>query len=433
MVRMLLLTETQTAWIFQRQTCFKWHRRPEPCSCGAVELASAFHMKVIILNWKLGQNDPFTHGNRKLAKQLVDSGKWPVQIEITENNWQQKILDERKNGIEFAVTYQGIGTGIMEPGGKESFWSHYRIPIVCIHGDHPAHNPRNHVLDHNYCTHLYVDDDFVPYSNKYFRKVRSAEKIDLPVLRAETPLDKISGKYFVLAKNITDPAVMEETWRSKCAKAYSDGMLAIAEELKSRLTRDKTYVNLHDVVDANIEGSKDLCGLLNPESFEAFNAIHSQLDFYSRNFKAVSLVKALKDVPIRIYGSGWESLKNEKNLNHEFRPGLNAAESQELYYSEYGILDVSPFKGLHDRSIRAMANKTPFLSNGCLNKDFPDGEKYEMLFYSLSGNDLQEKCRAVMDNPCEHRSLAVEFSRRFQEKYPGSDFVAAIARFASIH
>jgi hypothetical protein len=197
--------------------------------------------------------------------------------------------------------------------------------------------------------------------------------------------------------------------------------------------RDKACFNLHDIVDANIESSKDLCGLLKPENFAAFNTIHSQLDFYLRNYKAVSLVKALKDIPIRIYGSGWENVKRDNNPNHEFRPGLNAAESQVLFYSEYGILDVSPFKGLHDRSIRAMANRTSFLSNACMDGSFPDLEKYSALFYSFVGDDLRGRASAIMDNPGAHRDLALDFSKRFRERYPGSGFVATMAQFARVH
>ncbi len=55
------------------------------------------------------------------------------------------------------------------------------------------------------------------------------------------------------------------------------------------------------------------------------------------------------------------------------------ANSQDLYYTRFGLVDVSPSKGLHDRTRRAMVNGGAFLSSANLEDSFADIERFDPL------------------------------------------------------
>jgi hypothetical protein len=100
------------------------------------------------------------------------------------------------------------------------------------------------------------------------------------------------------------------------------------------------------------------------------------------------------------------------------------AARQLLYYSRYGIVDVTPSTtGFHDRTLRALKNETPFLSSAQTPDLFPNISHYQPLFYGFAGNDLQEKCAVAMKDPDAHAALAREFSHKYQETFTISDLI----------
>ena len=105
---------------------------------------------------------------------------------------------------------------------------------------------------------------------------------------------------------------------------------------------------------------------------------------------------------------------------------MNLALSQDLFYTEYGILDISPFRGLHDRSLRALANMSSFLSSGCPDDFLFDSESFSSLFFNFSGNDLIEKCSEVVSDPVKHRELSSNFSKKYESSYHYHDFMRSI-------
>ena len=108
--------------------------------------------------------------------------------------------------------------------------------------------PLNHQLEGRYCFHLYTNAEFARYSNRHFRRTRSASVIDIPQLHREPHLGRRAGDYFVVAKNIKDPLDTEQRWRQQLDKPVFDAYMMAAETLKSRLTRE-SYVEIHDVLD----------------------------------------------------------------------------------------------------------------------------------------------------------------------------------------
>ena len=93
------------------------------------------------------------------------------------------------------------------------------------------------------------------------------------------------------------------------------------------------------------------------------------------------------------------------------------ADSQELDYTRFGIIDVSPSKGLHDRTRRAMVNGCGFLSSANLEDTFADIARFDPLFFSFRSGELPEKCAACYRDPEAHHQMAHRFGVRYHDRF----------------
>lgn len=387
-------------------------------------------IKSVILNWNAGENDPFSVVNATIAQHFRACGKNVEVIEITASDWPERLLELVPSGVEFAFTWQGLGssTAVGEP--RQSLWDSIRVPLICLHGDHPSHMPLNHQLESRYCIHLYTNAEFARYSNRHFRRARSASVIDIPQLHREPRLGRRTGDYFVVAKNIDDPLGTEQRWRLQLDKPVFEAYMIAAETLKSRLTRE-SYVEMHDVLDVLIAEHHPEW-LSSPANLGGYHQYHSQLDHYMRSYKTVAAVNALREFPLRVYGRGWDRMAQVAPASHVFEPGRKMANSQDLYYTRFGLIDVSPSKGLHDRTRRAMVNAGAFLSSASLEDSFADIERFDRLFFSFRGDELPGKCAAVLGDPEQHLSLAQEFAHTYHTRFHFKDFVNRIDQLAKL-
>lgn len=381
-------------------------------------------MRTVILSWNGGENDPFTVMNAALARHLRACGKDVEIVELSDPDWVVRIADLCPAGIDFALTWQGMGsaTEVDVNEGRRNYWELMRVPLICIHGDHPSHNPVNHQVEGRYCFHLHTDPEFAHYSNRHFRKTRSAGLIDMPALHQEPPLNwPAGGDCFVMAKNIVDPVDIEEAWRKRFDRSFFEYHMAALETLRARIDGE-THVDVHRTVDEFL-GEAAIAEIMANSGPDVFHEFHSRMDYYARNYRSVRALAAIKEFPVKVHGRGWERIARSAPRSHTFLPGLNMAESQALFYTRFGIVDISPASVLHDRTLRAMANGTGFLSSASPRGLFHDSGKFSRLFFSIGDGDLAAKCAAVMADPAGHRSLAGDFAAAYFDKFHVRRFV----------
>jgi len=379
-------------------------------------------MLVVLLNWKTGDNDAFTYFNQTIAGYLEACGKPTVTIQLTDKDWDKQILALKENGIDFVFTWQGLGTRLKVNNPTQSFWEFHKIPIISLHGDHPCHMPPNHSLESRYCTHLYGTREFCQYSNRHFRRKTRAIFIDAPPLSQETPLPGRSGNHFVIMKNITPPSVLEDQWKCELDMRTFGFYMAITEIMRQQLYVGE-HPDIHSLVDELIR-IQGFVELLLPDNSARYHEMHSDLETWARNAKTVRVINLLKDVPLEIYGEGWESFAAMGRSNHRYFPGRRLEESGPLYYSRYGVIDITPSRtGLHDRTSRAMRNETSFFTSGYLPDFVPNMKKFDSLFYDFGPNGIREKCESIMSNPGHHNELSREFGFLYQTIASPSQFV----------
>jgi hypothetical protein len=391
-------------------------------------------LQIVILNWPGGENDPFTYFSNCLAKKIESVGKIPVIINLDEN-FDKKFAPIINNGIDFALTWQGLGSQININGSNNPIWEDISIPLICLHGDHPSHNPANHNVNSSWILNLYDTPSNSRYANNFLSQINPAYFLIVPnFIKGNTkPPIKFIGDYFILPKNHDDTKLLLDVWRnkftSKIFKQLENIAKAIEEEIRGKNTNDH-----HLIIDLHLTESL-LSNLI--DHFEKNDErivrhdIHGLMDKYYRNVLSEHVLNELHDVKLKIYGRGWERFKSANNPNHEFLNFDKVAEADYQYSSNYGIIDVTPAcDKLHDRTYRAMANQSSFLSGTSWNSQHYLGEDFSKLFFSGRKNDLREKAEIVIQNPSDHLNNSRKFESLFDQKFNFDAYWKQIEMFA---
>jgi superoxide dismutase len=367
-------------------------------------------MKVVILSWNGGENDPFTVFAKSLKRQYEGIGKDVSILEISSESWIQDILNIKEfHGIDFTYTFQGIASDLTLDNGS-NFWELNNIPLLCVHGDHPCHMPKNHVADNAYVRHVYISSEFSYYSNRYFRNKYGSRSVTPGLVHNELPIKQRSGNYFVFMKNIHNLELMKQEWSIINNIEIKKFLLECSALIEERINLGN-HINHHQFIDDMIS-EKKLDLIFEKQNRNILHYLHDQLDFYFRTFISLHIVKTLKDFPIKIFGRGWDSIQGISS-KHEINLGKSTSNSQELLYSRYGIIDVSPSYELHDRSLRAIANSTSFLSTAFLNKDIYGLNEELDIFINSDSEEVKYKCELITSAPERHLDKCLSFRNKY--------------------
>ena len=382
-------------------------------------------MKVVIINWSKGENDPFTIYSGHLKNALIEHGKVVEVIDCGQSGWTRQMLQLHQQGVEFVITFQGIVSGVkvIKDSNEIFFWDLLRVPLIALHGDHPCHEPMNHMLERNYCLHQYSNPDFARYSDQHFRKKFGAKFFTWPIIYREDRLDTAVQNCFVIVKNIKDPSEFELDWRTqeKQGNEFSKYCLAASELLRSKI-RKMSYLDIHKEIDALIE--QEGWSLLSlEENVRAYHQFHSKLDYYFEGYKSIVALEEVRDFPVKIYGRGWDIARKAASPSHEFCQPKKMADSQSIFYTSYGLIDIAPSRCITDRARRAMANKQPFISNASIQGQLGDFDDFENLFFDIRPGQLHGLCDRIVSNVEGHKETSLHFARFYDRKYPDMYFI----------
>lgn len=387
-------------------------------------------MTIAIINWPHGENDPFTFFSLSLQSALQEAGRDSVILRYDNGLAKEVRKLHNRQRIDFAFSWQGIGSTSGFKGSTRTVWEDLGIPMVCFHGDHPSYKPGNHRETSAWIHHVYSTESFCRYANETIVRSRPARYLQLPqTFPVADPLPELSGEYFVFPKNRSGT----EWYLGQLAKgALSDSLPFLAEcarqiaDAYDRGSRD----DHHDLIDQLLPAEfvdAVRSGGLSEEEAAAFHFFHAALDPFYRNHIAERIVEELHDVPLQIYGRGWDDFAARQNPHHEFRQYTTLADGAYQFRSCYGIIDVAACTDqLHDRTGRAMAQRGSFLAAShwpC--HQWLEGD-YAPLFASGRTGELREKVEAIMADPTAHRERCIAFTDEFTHRFPMQEFVASI-------
>lgn len=378
-------------------------------------------MRFVILNWSGGENDPFTFFSEQLARRLRALGH-QAQIVPMDGSVGKTIYEAHSTvGVDMAITWQGIGSDLTPAGSPRTIWEMLQIPLLCLHGDHPCYNPQNHHQGSPYLLHLYPSDSFADAANRLIRGQWPGHVMVTPIWF--TPPDEpltFEGDYFVFPKNLHHLDDIREEWRARVDPSVYPLLDRLAHAIETAYLTGNS-VNHHEVILNELpRPAADLvrAGCADDAINKLVLTLSLELDRVHRNVAAAFVLDTLTDTPIRIYGRGWQRYAVRGNPLHEFRPGLNLADSRGQFSSSYGILDVAPSNDtLHDRTLRAMLFSSGFLISSAWRRTEPIHQEHAGLFFNGNPDELRARVAAIRDDPVAHRERVRSFRQAFESRF----------------
>lgn len=375
-------------------------------------------MRIIILNWSEGENDPFTFFSQSWQKSLQGEGHEVhiVPLDVRTILTVSELQQERP--IDLAFTWQGLGSDYTPDGFDQTLWELLQIPLVCLHGDHPSYNPRNHQQTSRFVVHIYGEAIFADAANRSIAREWPALYGLYPYLFAyEPPQREFVGDYFVFAKNIQELADIRAEWQARYDAPSAAMLMEVAAAIEAAYF-DGNRINHHEIIlqytPAPVR-EQLRSGHPSPEAVEYHSRFSRELDRVHRNVAAAFVLDALPHVPIHIYGRGWDRFKARGNPMHQFFPAETVAQSEHQYFSNYGILDVASSNDmLHDRTFRAMHLRSGFLISSSWKHHALLHETYADLFFGGDATDLARKVEIVRNDPAAHRARCAAFHSHHQ-------------------
>jgi hypothetical protein len=383
-------------------------------------------MNIILINWKHGENNPFSYFNHHLKILFEEFGCLVNIVDLDEKIGENIARLNRSRKVNLAITHQGLGSNLKVVETKRLLWEELEIKLVCLHGDHPCHAPLNHTTDSSYILHTYCIPAFAAYANRYFQRRFPAIFLGLPsMFRYNETVHERDGDYFVFPKNLDDLEIIYSEWKRTFPTFLSDFLIYTADEITHnyKLGDPKEH---HDIINECIEKinlEEFLVKLNIADRAEFFHLLHATLDKIYRNTISQCVIEELKDIPMHINGRGWDRFLNKKYKWHTYNSFGEVQFGDKQFYTNYGIVDVTPHRScLHDRTMRALAHHGCFLSNSKAVFLDTKGVPFNTLFYSGVPNDLRAKAEAVMESPQSHLERCKEFSFIINRDQPFEKF-----------
>ena len=377
----------------------------------------------------MAENNPFEFFNDELKFQFNALGCIISTLDF-DDNFANNIINYAH--IDLAISWQGVASNICANDGF-NIWEKIKVPLVCLHGDHPCHKPANHSADSVFIHHIYTAPSFARYSNTYFKRTRPAIFLMLPNFFREKK-DRLTpnGDYFVLPKNLDSVSETLTKWDASLRPSTSKFLIEAAQVIMDEYDNN-AFTDHHVTVDALL--SNEVFDRLKSENnvtdeLALFHDLHKSLDKIYRNYASEKVIQDLSDFPLKVVGRGWNKYKKGANKLHEFLEFDSVANGDWQFSSNYGIIDIVPTAdSLHDRFFRALAQKGAVTSNSFISKTGLLTEGLDTIFYRTNAREgLRSTAEKIIDSRKKHFESCRHLSMVYRDQYSFYDFYLFLQR-----
>ncbi len=386
-------------------------------------------MSIVILNWSGNENESVASTSR-IHKNAFEAQGRTVRVLNLDDQFLSELLKEQKGDIEFAFLWQGEDSCVPSISSLlPQVWEKAGVPLLYYHTDHPSVRPDLHNTSSSWIRHVYFAQSFATFATDYLSRKEQAQYLELPSLYPTLNIKTFVGDYFVLPRHLEENSNIYQSW-STAPQSHLVELLGIAD---GHITKEFLFGNqrnLHEVIDALLtpEALINVRQDFKDESDATIRlVIHHLLHPIYRNLVSEYIISELADMPIKIYGRGWDRLKAKNNPKHQFYEGMSFDASAFQYWSNYGILDVAPVNDcLHDKTLRAMSFDAGFLtaSNWTHQTQFSQG--FSTLFFDGTEGDLRSKAEQIVRSPSAHREQCREFAELHRTQFTIANFLTQL-------
>jgi len=365
-----------------------------------------------------GANDAILGMIADYSDAIQTVGLSVVQISLDPAELQYAFGQIKSGNVAFALTWLGIGQDLSADGRQTNLWEVSRIPLLKLHGDHPAYFAARHSDTPRNSVNFYVASEFIAHRRKWLPEACALTALLPPMPLA--PLEKAevtsksrrNGK-LVFLKNGNDPKQLRTAWRERLPHAVANLLNELAEQI-TPIGLKRGLLQIADFVAAFLERRG-----IDPNSARYFIPFFTaQMDDYLRRLKSEMIAGALLDLPIVVQGSNWEHV-DFTGRRAQLLPGQDFDHSKRIFTDQLGVIDMSPNldSAPHERVMRAAGNYSLVLTNHqtWLGHSLPG---FDELMFDFNPDSIAARASDVIAHPDRYLELALSFGDAFRARYP---------------
>ncbi len=344
------------------------------------------------------ENGILRHLSHGLMGLLQPFGYDPHVIELGDPAWPHKLDALVEQGIAMAWGHAGVGARLEIKG--QNFWELVKVPFVSVLADPPCWRPCNHAVASRYVVNAYLYPEWLRVQQRFIRSAQVSALVQGGLVpnpfRDRIPW-RSRPRRMVLVKTGDDPVARRTAWATlpQRMRAVLEDAAAVAA---GQGTGDVTEIVLDAMAAHHVtyDGRTDiLFGLM------------AELDRYVRDTRSTALVSALLDLPVDIYGRGWDHVSH-RSTRARFHPAFDAAGLPEAYAETQFVLNSTPnfASGVHERVAYGFDARCCVVSDQ--NAYMRTALAGIPTFFAIDPGDagVSERLRAIYDDPADYTDLA---------------------------
>lgn len=291
----------------------------------------------------VGQNENgiLRHLSHGLMALLEPHGYQGHILDLADPAWTTRLDQLVQRGIAMAWGHAGVGAKL-DVNGK-CFWDLVKVPFVSVLADSPCWRPCNHSVESNYVVNAYLYAEWLRVQRQFIRAPQFSTLVQgglIPNPARDALPWRNRPRRMVFVKTGGDAEARRAAWQNLPRR-----WRAILEDAATAATSQPTG-DITDIVLAAFEAHN-----VAPEQrTELLFALMFELDLYVRDTRSSNLVKALLDLPVDIYGRGWDHVSG--NATHaRFHPAFDADALPRIYAETQFFLNTTPnfSSNVHER------------------------------------------------------------------------------------
>lgn len=295
-----------------------------------------------------------------------------VDIDFSIAGWQQRLLEcLATSDFRFAAVASGIGLALQENG--QNFWRHRRVPVFCLHYNHPAYR---HAVERDLPPNIvlgYMFRDHALFQHEHIRSENLVTSIHYGAPDIAGTAREDAEVRVVFSKTGNDPAELERIWRDLPLLAPILFDLVDEVGLGNCAAFPSAIAKICAAHGFEVQPFGTLCRFL-----------IAQLDDYVRRRKSTMIAQAVKPFPVDVFGRSWEHVTASGTGRARFHGPVPSPVLDEAIAGATAMLNMNPNVELsaHDRFFVALgAGKAPISdANQFTRENFPELLPYSFEF-----------------------------------------------------
>jgi hypothetical protein len=338
-----------------------------------------------------------------------------VEVDMSVAGWEAALVNAvGPADFRFALLTSGIGIQLQEDG--QNFWLNRRVPVFCLHLDHPCYRQAIHQGQPTNIVQGYMFRDHALFQREHIGSPNLVTSLHYGVPDLPQPDTAEDGVRIVYPKTGGDPAELERIWRGLPAAPI---LFDLVDELGDDLPNCAAFPPAILKV-AGAHGFE-----IGPFD-KLFRFLLAQLDDYVRRRKSTMIAEALRAFPVDVYGRAWEHVAATPG-RARFHGAVPYPQVERAIAGATATISMNPNIELsaHDRFFLALgAGGMPISDrNRFVREEFPDLLPYAFEFTPAS---IAAAIDRVVGNPRQAREVARSVKAVARSRFPTEKAAAHI-------